>query len=342
MKFDLYDFDGTIYDGDSGFDLFLFGIKKYPKHTLKIPIIIFFCVLYIFKLSTKDKVKSLIFSFVKYIDNIDDFVYEFWNHYEHKLKQFWLDKQSHNRDIIISASGSFWLEYIKKKYKVHDLICTEYDITTGKIIGPNCHGKTKVDLFYKKYPKGIINSMYTDSKNDFPLISCASHRYLVKKDKIYNYFETSKNIFVKFWDFGLYVYRKNEEIWNYLIIGGLTTIIAVGTKLWLLKSIFDQTIGLDLQLAEIISWSLAVLFAFFANKLVVFKTKCINFIKEMLLFVSGRVFTQLIQMLIMFLFVTLLKFNSDFWVLVFTIICQVMQIVLNYFISKFVVFKKQK
>jgi hypothetical protein len=31
MKLDLYDFDGTIYDGDSGVDLILFSIKKKPS-----------------------------------------------------------------------------------------------------------------------------------------------------------------------------------------------------------------------------------------------------------------------------------------------------------------------
>ena len=35
MKYDLYDYDGTIYDGDSGVDLVKFAIKKNPKFLLK-------------------------------------------------------------------------------------------------------------------------------------------------------------------------------------------------------------------------------------------------------------------------------------------------------------------
>ena len=31
MKYDLYDFDGTIYDGDSGIDFVKFAIKKHPS-----------------------------------------------------------------------------------------------------------------------------------------------------------------------------------------------------------------------------------------------------------------------------------------------------------------------
>ena len=140
------------------------------------------------------------------------------------------------------------------------------------------------------------------------------------------------------------LYKKYDEIINYLIVGGLTTVVAIGSKLLLLFTILDQTDGFELQLAEIISWILAVLFAYFANRSFVFKSKVKEKkqAKEVFDFVSGRVFTQLIQMFIMWFFVTHLKLNSDVWVLVFTLICQVMQIVLNYIISKLFVFKKEK
>ena len=138
------------------------------------------------------------------------------------------------------------------------------------------------------------------------------------------------------------LYKKYEEIINYLIIGGLTTVIGVGSKLLLLFTVLDQTNGVQLQIAEIISWVLAVLFAYFTNRAFVFKSKIKGKkqTKEAFDFVKGRIFTQLIQMFIMWFFVTLLKLNSDFWVVVFTLICQVMQIVLNYIISKFLVFRK--
>lgn len=138
------------------------------------------------------------------------------------------------------------------------------------------------------------------------------------------------------------LYKKYEEQINYLIVGGLTTIVGVGSKLLLLFTILDQTNGLQLQIAEIISWILAVLFAYITNRIFVFKSKVKgkNQVREALNFVKGRVFTQLIQMFIMWFFVTLLKLNSNIWVIIFTLICQVMQVVLNYVISKLLVFKK--
>lgn len=139
------------------------------------------------------------------------------------------------------------------------------------------------------------------------------------------------------------LYEKYEEIINYLVVGGLTTIVAIGSKLLLLATILDQTNGLELQIAEIISWLLAVTFAYMTNRIFVFKSKTSGSkcAREILNFFKGRILTQIIQMFIMWFFVTLLKLDSNVWVLVFTLVCQVMQIVLNYVISKLLVFKKR-
>ena len=139
------------------------------------------------------------------------------------------------------------------------------------------------------------------------------------------------------------LYKKYEEIINYLVVGGLTTIVAIGSKLLLLATILDQTNGLELQIAEIISWFLAVTFAYVTNRIFVFKSKTSGSkcIREIFNFFKGRIATQLIQMFIMWFFVTLLELDSNVWVLVFTLVCQVMQIVLNYVISKLLVFKKR-
>ena len=169
-----------------------------------------------------------------------------------------------------------------------------------------------------------------------------SDSYVKPENRKLIYKKKTKNPILLFWNWGWNIYYDNPEVWNYLIVGGLTTLIAIVSKLVLLKTLLDQTNGLELQIAEVISWILAVSFAYITNRIFVFKSKSKKILKEVFGFVSGRVFTQLIQMLIMFIFVTLLKLNSDTWVLVFTLICQVMQIVVNYIISKLFVFKKQK
>lgn len=321
-EFILYDFDGTIYDGDSGVDLVKFAFKKYPKTRRRIPKMIFVALLYILKIIKKEKMKNTLFSFLRDIDDVDKFVSDFWDVHEKKLKKFWLDTK-HDRDIIISASGYFWLEPIAKKYKVYDLFATDINKNTGIVTGKNSHGKQKVINFYEKYPNSIILEMYTDSKNDLPLIKEAKKGYLVIKDNIYDYFDYKKN--------------KTKEIINYLIVGVLTTFVNIATKFLLTLFIFNKENKLELQIVLVISWIVSILFAYITNRLIVFKSKN-KIVKESISFITSRISTLLIEMFISFILISLLKFNYY----IFTILIQVMIILLNYIFSKLFVFKKEQ
>lgn len=151
-----------------------------------------------------------------------------------------------------------------------------------------------------------------------------------------------KNPFVKFWNWGWGIYYKNPEIWNYLIVGFLTTVVSLAIKWSLLFTILDAKDALQVQIAVIISWIGAVGFAYVTNRIFVFKSKSKNYFKEIRDFVISRIATLLMEMTIMWIFVTLLKLNSDNWVLVFTIICQIVVTVFNYIFSKLFVFKAKK
>lgn len=339
MKYDVYDFDKTIYDGDSGVDLVLFAIKKKPIRFFKC---FWIALKYILKINTKEEFKNQIFYFVREIDDLDSFIKEFWDKHEHKIKDFWKDKKSHKKDVIISASSYFWLQPIADKYKV-DLIATYNDPKTGELVGKNCHGKEKVYQFYQNYPKGIINKAYTDSINDLPLIEEAKEGYLVKKNKIMNYYDYKPNFIVRFWRWGWGIYHKNEELWNYLIVGALTTLVSLVVKWIMWFTICDPSIDnyYNQQLPVDVSWILAVLFAYVTNRLFVFKSKNKKILKEFVYFVGARVLTFLMEKGLTFVFLTLLAFNTNSLVIIQTILIQVIVMVLNYVFSKLFVFKKK-
>lgn len=151
-----------------------------------------------------------------------------------------------------------------------------------------------------------------------------------------------KNPLVKFWNWGWNIYYKNLEIWNYLIVGVLTTVVSLAIKWGLLFTILDAKNGFQVQVAVVVSWIGAVIFAYITNRIFVFKSKSKNYLKEISSFILGRVATLLMEMFIMWFFVTLLKLNSDNWVLVFTLVCQVLVTIFNYILSKLFVFKKEK
>lgn len=138
----------------------------------------------------------------------------------------------------------------------------------------------------------------------------------------------------------LYLYKKYKEIINYLIFGGLTTVVNLLVKYALLFTIFNATNPIQLQISIVTSWIAAVLFAYFTNRKFVFESKSQNKLKEFISFIIARISTLLLEMLIMWFFVTLLKLNSDFCVIIFTMIAQIVVIIGNYIFSKLFVFKK--
>lgn len=150
----------------------------------------------------------------------------------------------------------------------------------------------------------------------------------------------SNNIFAKIWNFLWNIYYKNSEVWNYLIVGFLTTIVNIVTKMILLSTMFDAKDAFELQIAVIIAWIVAVIFAYITNRIIVFKSKSKRILKEFITFIGGRIATLLLEMALMWFFITFLKLNSSTWILIWNVTIQFIVIVANYFISKLFVFKK--
>lgn len=137
------------------------------------------------------------------------------------------------------------------------------------------------------------------------------------------------------------LYNKYEEVIIYLIMGVLATIVNLGVKYALLFTVLSASNPIELQIAIIISWIAAVLFAYFTNRKWVFKSKSKNILKEFSSFVVARITTLVMEMFIMWFFVTLLKMDSNTWVIIWTIVSQAIVIIANYFFSKLFIFKKQ-
>ena len=129
--------------------------------------------------------------------------------------------------------------------------------------------------------------------------------------------------------------KKYEEIIKYLIFGVLTTLVSIGSY-YILSLFFYLENDILFVLANILSWMLAVLFAYITNKKYVFKSSNSK-IKEFLKFIASRIITVLIEVLGMYILVKILGSNNMFS----KVIMQLVVIILNYVISKFIVFKDE-
>jgi len=182
MKLNIYDFDGTIYDGDSTFQFLVFLIKKKKRLIFFIPKFIFSYLKYKLKLIKKEKLKESFFEVFKYFDNIDELLEEFWKFNDSKIKDFFKEKKNHENDIIATASPEFIVKPIAKKYNVKDLFGSRVDKKTGLYSGLNCHNEEKIRRIKEIYPDDIIAEMYSDNVvADKPLLDLAQNSYVVKK-----------------------------------------------------------------------------------------------------------------------------------------------------------------
>lgn len=135
------------------------------------------------------------------------------------------------------------------------------------------------------------------------------------------------------------LYNKYKEIVNYLIIGVLTTVVSLVSFYLVRIFVFTNDSQFDIQLANVISWVLAVLFAFVTNKKYVFESKSTGYQKflEMIKFYVSRLTTLGVEMFVMWLLTSPLKLND----MISKIIVQFIIVILNYVFSKLFVFKKK-
>lgn len=123
-----------------------------------------------------------------------------------------------------------------------------------------------------------------------------------------------------------------REGFFYLIFGGLTTLVSIASYVIFLKILDGNAL-----LANVISWIFAVSFAYITNRIWVFQSRHHGFreiLKEILAFYLGRVATLLLEELILYIGINMLGIDK----VVIKLIAQVIVLIGNYIISKFVVF----
>ena len=134
------------------------------------------------------------------------------------------------------------------------------------------------------------------------------------------------------------LYSEYAEIINYVIVGVLTTVVSLITYYVCVLTILNPDIAWQLQLANIISWFLSVTFAYLANRKYVFKSQDPNIGKEASKFYGARILTLVLDMIFMYLTVSIFKFNDK----IMKIVSNIIVLILNYVFSKLFVFIKKE
>lgn len=150
-------------------------------------------------------------------------------------------------------------------------------------------------------------------------------------------------------------WNKYKEVITYVIFGVLTTVVSWGSY-----TVFVNMLSMKVFVGNLLSWICAVAFAYITNKLWVFESKSWRpsvIGKEIVSFVAARGVTGVIEIVCVPLlaktgfdtiFYNILEKADIKMNILFTdgiyskIVLAVIVVIVNYFLSKFLIFKKKK
>lgn len=127
-----------------------------------------------------------------------------------------------------------------------------------------------------------------------------------------------------------------KSIILYGIVGCLSTAVNIGVYLLSYKIFSFPNVP-----SNILAWIISVLFAFITNKLFVFESTdmhCSVLLNELCKFIMARLSTGLLDIIIMYIAVDVMSWNAFVWKTISNIIV----IIGNYLLSRFLVFRKQR
>ena len=178
----VYDFDGTMYRGDSSVDFYLFSLRRHPSVIALWPRQVAAFFRYKARKCDKTEMKTVFFSYLQKIPDIDSEVVLFWNSHEKKIYP-WYREQKRDDDTVISASPEFLLGEMMKRLELAAPIGSRVDKKSGRFLGANCHDKEKVVRFREAHGEAEIDEFYSDSRSDAPLAALAKRAYFIRKGK---------------------------------------------------------------------------------------------------------------------------------------------------------------
>lgn len=178
----VYDFDNTVYRGDSSYDFFRHCALKYPRALLSALGALPWMLAMLLGFAEKTRVKQRFYRYLRHVPEIQEEVDRFWLTHDKNLKN-WYFAQKRADDLIISASPVFLLEPVMRRLELA-FLASRVNPLTGEYDGLNCHGEEKVRRMREAYPEAEVEQFYSDSLHDTPLARLAREAFFVRGDKL--------------------------------------------------------------------------------------------------------------------------------------------------------------
>ncbi len=173
----VYDFDGTLYEGDSSIDFYKYNLKRKPWLCILWPVQLAAAIGYKLRFISKTRMKEIFYLYFRMIDAEAE-AERFWKKNIEKIYP-WYYEAHREDDVIISASPEFFLKHPCAHLGISNLLASRVDPSTGRTEGLNCHGEEKLARFRAAFPDAHVEQAYFDRRSDLPVSLLADRLMLV-------------------------------------------------------------------------------------------------------------------------------------------------------------------
>lgn len=185
-KIKVFDFDNTLYHGESSIDLAFYLIRRNKRILLYVPSILINLAKYKMCLVDREKAEQEINDFLKVAvkDKYEaaEIVESFWAENSYRLDENMI-KRVRKDDVIITAGPDMLIDGIKDKLGTDNIISSIIDPDKREMVYFN-FGENKAKRYKEVFGDTPIESFYTDSFNDKPLMKLANKVYIVEKGRL--------------------------------------------------------------------------------------------------------------------------------------------------------------
>ena len=177
-----YDFDKTIYPGDSATHFWHWCVRRYPTCVFRASAAFGPGLRALSGRLSRGELKQGLFAVLGGISDPEGEAERFWDEHIGHIYPWYMDRARED-DLVISASPDFLITAACRRLGIRHL-ATGMDPSTGRLTTPNCWGEEKVRRYEAAFGKEKVEEFYSDSLSDLPMMRLAERGYLVKKGAV--------------------------------------------------------------------------------------------------------------------------------------------------------------
>lgn len=180
----VFDFDNTLYSGESVLDFYFFSLRYNPKAVKLLFTVMKYALKYKAGKMTLEQLEKgcaeYAHDYISSFKSPEKMVVSFWDSHMKKIKKWYVPQKD---DIIMTASFNLIMDEACKRLGITRCVCSVINRETLEVKYLNFN-KNKKEKFLEMFGNAAIDEFYTDSISDMPMVEISNAAYLVHGNNI--------------------------------------------------------------------------------------------------------------------------------------------------------------